>query len=91
MDAYFSMRLLTPNGILLFDDSAHAQPLKVVRFLRTNMRGCLREIDLTPYSDRNPFVYRVARMLQRVQLTAFRRIGDTERSWDEWEKPLRSF
>jgi predicted O-methyltransferase YrrM len=91
VDAYFSMRLLTPNGILLFDDSAHAQPLKVVRFLRANMRGCLREIDLTRYSDRHPFVYRVARMLERVQLTAFRRIGETERSWEEWGNPLRSF
>lgn len=91
VDAYFSLRLLNANAVMLFDDSACNQVLKVVRFLRTNMRSCLVEVNLSGYRTGNPYVYRIAKILDRVQLTAFRRAGPTERAWEEWQTPLRRF
>ena len=90
VDAYFSLRLLNSNGVMLFDDLASSQVLKVVRFLRANMGDCLLEVDLSKYRE-DKYRYQLARLLGRVQLTAFRRVGPTERAWQQWEKPLRRF
>jgi hypothetical protein len=89
VDSYFVMRLLTYDGLVLFDDSSNAHVGKVIRFLRTNLRVALKEVDLSflrPRSER--ISYRVARYFEKVQLTAFRRVGNVERNWDA---PFRSF
>jgi len=90
VDAYFVTRLLTEGGVVAFDDSTNPHVHKVLQFLRTNCRAGLEEIDLAPYrADRGKTLrYRVARMLGKVQMTAFRRIGKTDRPWNA---PFHSF
>lgn len=84
VDAYFVARLLTEGGVVVFDDSTNRHVAKVLRFLRTNWRGGLKELDLAPYRGpgRRTDLYRIARALGRVQLTAFQRVGRVEREWD---------
>jgi predicted O-methyltransferase YrrM len=91
VDAYFSLHSLNDGGVMLFDDSTANHVLKVVRFVRNNMRSCLVEVDLSAYRDDSPYRYRIARALGRLQLTAFRRVGPKERDWREWMTPLRRF
>jgi hypothetical protein len=62
---------------------------KVVRFVRRNQAYCLTEVDLTPHRGNAGFKYRAARMLRRLQLTAFRRTGNP--NLDEWRVPLVDF
>lgn len=82
LDAFFSIRLLTDGGVVLFDDSSNSHVAKVVRFLRTNGEG-LVEYDLSQWRKiRKPLKYAVARCLGKIQLTAFQRTGDVERNWD---------
>ena len=84
VDAYFVTRLLTDDGVVAFDDSSDPHVRKVLKFLRTNCRMSLKEIDLGPYrADRGTTLrYRAARMLGKVQMTAFRRIGQIDRDWN---------
>jgi cephalosporin hydroxylase len=83
VDAYYVARLLAPGGVVLFDDSSNPHVAKVLRFLHTNLRGGLEELDLSfAKRQQDRFKYRLARMAGRVQLTAFRRIGNVERAWD---------
>jgi Methyltransferase domain len=83
VDAYFITRLLNEGGIVAFDDSGNPHIAKVLQFLRTSSREALGELDLSNYREmRGPFTYRVARYFGRVQMTAFRRIGNVERAWD---------
>jgi hypothetical protein len=42
----------------------------------------LEELDLSSYRKKSKFTYRVARYLGKVQLTAFRRVGNVARAWD---------
>jgi len=84
VDAYFVLRLLSPGGLVAFDDSANRHVAKVLRFLRTNLRGLVEEVDLGRYRPvgGNGIAYALAKRLHKVQLTAFRRVGPAERKWD---------
>jgi hypothetical protein len=84
VDSFFSMRLLGASGVLVFDDSANTHVRKVLRFIRSNLAGSLEEVDLAPCRlDRGISVrYRFARRLGRVQMTAFRRVGNVVRNWN---------
>jgi len=86
VDAYFVIRLLTTGGIVLFDDSSNPHILKVLQFLRTSITG-LEELRLSHYKHHR-LIHGVARRLGKVNLTAFRRIGDVERAWDSEFRPL---
>jgi hypothetical protein len=93
VDAYFVIRLLIKGGVVAFDDSSNPHIAKVLRFLRTSVPPkALEELDLSHYRGKQDqfscFSYRVARYFRKVQLTAFRRIGDVERAWDA---PFHSF
>ena len=83
VDAYFATRLLAEGGVIAFDDSSNPHIAKVLRFLRTNLHGALEELDLSGYREkRGRVTYRVARYFKKVQMTAFRRVGNVERAWD---------
>jgi predicted O-methyltransferase YrrM len=83
VDSYFVTRLLIEGGLVLFDDSSNAHVRKVIRFLRTNLRLALTELDLSLFRNRSERIpYRVARYFEKVQLTAFRRVGNVERNWN---------
>jgi cephalosporin hydroxylase len=87
VDAYFVIRLLTEGGVVLFDDSSNSHIAKVLRFLRSSIRGGLEELKLS-HCNRHRFIYSVARRLGKVNLTAFRRIGRVERAWDSAFHPF---
>jgi predicted O-methyltransferase YrrM len=83
VDAYFVIRLLSERGVVAFDDSSNPHVAKVIRFLRTNARGALEELDLSRYRENRAYIiHRAARFFGRVQLTAFRRVGSVGREWD---------
>ena len=83
VDAYFSIRLLSRDGIVLFDDSGDAHVAKVLKFLRTNWAPIVSEVDLASYrTDGGSLRYRIARQLGRTQLCAFRLIAPPPRAWD---------
>lgn len=83
VDAYFCVRLLTVGGVVAFDDSSDPHVAKVLRFLRNNLSSGLRELDISPYRPGgSSWRYRLAKMLDRTQLTVFERIGCVEREWD---------
>lgn len=84
LDAYFSLRLLTPSGIVAFDDACDPHVAKVLKFLRRNFSDFIEEIDLSSHRlDRGQsFRYRIAKMLGRTQMRAFRVTGHPERKWD---------
>jgi|SRR5579862_545473 len=75
VDAYFSARLLSNGGYLLFDDSSNRHVAKVLAFIDKNVPSLERAPDRT-------LRQRIARLLKKRQLTVYRRQGVIERSWD---------
>jgi predicted O-methyltransferase YrrM len=90
IDMFYSMRLLRTGGIMLLDDSTLPDIQKIVNFVRRNFKGKFEELDLTPL--RNPKAtglrYKVAKLINRVQLTGFVKRNDPERPFDA---PLINF
>ena len=84
VDFYFVGRLLSQKGVVLFDDSSLPHVQKVLRFIRNSLRASFVELDLAKYrpDGGKALRYRVARMLGKQQLTAFRRVGSPTRAWD---------
>jgi hypothetical protein len=83
VDAYFALRLLAPQGVVVFDDAPTDAVSSVLRFIEINFSTWATEMDLTPFRSKNSSMvkYAIAKTLGRVQQRAFRRIGD-EPSWD---------
>jgi len=90
VDAYYTVQLLSEQGVVAFDDCSDPHVLKVIHFLRRNRQDSLKELDLSPHRDDQgkSLKYLVAKKLGRTQMTAFRRIGPPVRPWDA---PLRDF
>ena len=84
VDVHYCAQLLEMGGIMLLDDSTHPDIAKVARFVRRNMQGVLDKVDLSPYRADNgkSLRYIVAQKLDRVQLTAFRKVDAGRRHWD---------
>ncbi len=84
VDAYFGSRLLAEQGIIAFDDCRDLHVLKVIKFIRTNLKSSLQELDLSPFrADKGKSLkYRLARLAGQVQMNAFQRVGDFPRSWN---------
>ena len=80
VDAYFAIRLLADEGIVLFDDSTDPHVAKVIRFLARNGNGLTR-FDLSVYRQ-NGLLHNIASHLGKAQLTGFQRTGETIRKWD---------
>lgn len=88
VDAYFSSRLLAVGGVMMFDDSTDPQVAKALSYLCAHYRGWIDEFDLSSYrADGGSLRYRVGRQLGKVQLRAFRCLGEDTRP----SKPLRRF
>ena len=89
VDAYFSARLLSDDGVMLFDDCTDPHVAKVLNFLTTNWHGVVAEFDLSPYRpDGQSMRYKLAKQLGKTQLRAFRRSAPLPRAWDA---PFRDF
>ncbi len=80
IDAYYGARLLEPDGVIAFDDCSDPHVAKVLRFIRNNVPG-LQEININR-GRRNELIYLTARHLCKVQMTAFRLVGELARPPD---------
>lgn len=90
IDAYYSFRLVSKDGIVLFDDCQNVHVRKVIRFIRRNMGELFEEIDIGPLREDGgrAVKYRIARLLGHVQTVGFRRTDACARRWDS---PLKGF
>lgn len=90
VDLYFVSRLLSDGGVVAFDDSTLPSVRKVLQFVRKNFRASFAELDLSSHrlDQGKPLKYRLARLLGKVQMTAFRRIGPP---LHEWNAPFVDF
>jgi len=90
IDAYYTSRLLSEGGVVAFDDCRDAHVAKVMQFIRRNHSDALEELDLSPFrADQGKSVkYRVARLMGKTQMRAFRRVGTLSRPYNA---PLHNF
>jgi len=72
IDFYYSARLLTEGGVILFDDCANPSVRKVIQFIQANCNAIFVELDLRPFRKDQTWRYTVARYAGRQQLTGFR-------------------
>jgi hypothetical protein len=84
VDWFLVARILSANGIVLFDDCADPHVRKALRFIQRNMNGVFAEIDLFPFrqSSGGRLQYKIAKILGKVQLRAFKLNADAERGWN---------
>lgn len=81
-DFYFVRCVMPVGGYVLFDDSAHSEVAKVVRFIRKNLGGTFEPIPISRYrgpSRIRRLKYALAEALYKTQLAIFRKIKDGER------------
>ena len=66
------------------DDSSLADDAKVVRFIRRNLQDSFPKVNLTQYrtSGSIGLRHKVAKLLNRTQLTGFQRRGNPTRTWN---------
>ena len=89
VDFYFIARLLSPGGVVFFDDSSDAHVKKVLAFINANMSHCLEPHDISRFRDNGADLrYKAAKVLGKRQLTAYRKIGDAHRKWNS---PMAKF
>src|SRR5262249_13052347 len=90
IDAYYCFRLVSKNGVVIFDDCRAVHVKKVIQFVRRNMGELFEEIDISPFrQDQGRSIkYKLARALGQVQVVGFKRIGASARAWDA---PLMQF
>jgi hypothetical protein len=84
-DFYFSDKLLSPGGIVLFDDNADPHIHKVIRFIKTNFKSFYKELNLNQYVNRTGFdmlKYKAASYIGKNQLVGFTKISDSQRPWN---------
>jgi predicted O-methyltransferase YrrM len=84
IDAYYSARLLEENGVMVFDDCRDPHVKKVVKFIRSNLKSSLQELDLSPFraDGGKSLVYRAAKAAGQTQLTAFQKGGELTRPYN---------
>jgi hypothetical protein len=82
VDFYFICDLLTPDGIVVFDDCCDKHVAKVMRFIQRNYSDILREIDLGEFVGPIPLRKRIARLCGYRQARGFRKTSIRRRKWD---------
>jgi hypothetical protein len=81
MDFVFCHELLNVGGMILFDDSTDSQVAKVLRFIESNYDEIYR-IEVRAIGNRKERLKRrLARMLHKNQLTAYRKLRDGRQNW----------
>lgn len=84
IDFYYVARLLRDRGIVAFDDCADPHVAKVIAFITRNLTAAFKEVDLGQFrlDGGRSLRYKAAKLLGKIQLRAFQKIGPAERSWD---------
>ncbi len=81
IDFVFCHELLNVGGMILFDDSTDSQVAKVLRFIESNYDEIYR-IEVRAIGNRKERLKRrLARMLHKNQLTAYRKLRDGRQNW----------
>jgi predicted O-methyltransferase YrrM len=81
IDFVFCHEILNIGGVILFDDSTDSQVAKVLRFIESNYDKIYHVMDLTRGSRSERLKRRLACMLHKNQLTAFRKVRDGRQNW----------
>ncbi len=84
IDLYFISRLLNQSGVVPFDDCSDTHVAKVLSFVRSNMIDSFEEMNLGPYrfGGGRSLRYQLGRAFGKLQMCAFRKIGDVQRRWN---------
>ncbi|QIF04326.1 class I SAM-dependent methyltransferase [Roseimicrobium sp. ORNL1] len=84
VDLYFAIRLLSDGGIVALDDCTDPHVKKVIKFIERNGQVSLEPFDLSPFREDKGLTprYRVAKLLGKTQMRAFRKIGPNDRPWN---------
>jgi predicted O-methyltransferase YrrM len=85
LDFYYIRHLLDLGGIVLFDDCSRRGVGQVISIIRNELVS-FKELDLAPFrSERNPWRYRIGRMLNRVQCLGFQKVADADEDERQWK------
>jgi predicted O-methyltransferase YrrM len=88
VDFVFCHELLNVGGMILFDDSTDSQVAKVLRFIESNYDEIYRPEPLLRGTQKERLKRRLARLLHKNQLTAYRKLRNGRQNWG---KPLKKF
>ena len=88
IDFTFCHEVLNVGGMILFDDSTDSQVAKVLRFIESNYDQIYQPMALLRGSRKERLKRRLACLLHKNQLTAFRKVRDGRQNWG---KPLNKF
>jgi predicted O-methyltransferase YrrM len=88
IDFVFCHELLNVGGLILFDDSTDSQVAKVLRFIEANYDQVYNPEALLYGNRKERVKRRLAVMLHKNQLTAYRKLRDGRKNWGQ---PLKKF
>jgi predicted O-methyltransferase YrrM len=83
IDFVFCHELLHVGGLILFDDSTDSQVAKVLKFIESNYNEIYRPEALLNGNQRERLKRRLALMLDKNQLTAYRKLRDGRQNWGQ--------
>jgi predicted O-methyltransferase YrrM len=81
VDFFFSCRLLSHGGVILFDDCTDKHVKKVIRFINANFSRVLQREKISDFSGKS-LKSRIGNALGIRQLVAYRKIAEPPRRWD---------
>ncbi len=83
IDLYYSVLLVKVGGVVLFDDCCDAHVAKVIKFIKTNFREFLSEIDYGGLEDpEKSLKKKIGNFVGYRQIRGFRKISDPPRNWN---------
>lgn len=90
LDFVYTHELLKVGGLMLFDDSSNSHVRKVLDFIEANYSAIYERVPLYRYREtfKQRLKIRVASVLHKNQLTAYRKLRDGRQNWG---KPLAKF
>jgi len=81
IDFVFCHEMLNIGGVILFDDSTDSHVAKVLRFIQSNYDQIYHPVFLLRGNRKEQLKRRLACMLHKNQLTAFRKVRDGRQNW----------
>lgn len=83
IDVLYGLRLLDIGGVIALDDSTWPDVRKTIRFFEKNFGNFVERLDIGDYRPRETvdLKFRLAQLLGRNQMTAFRLIADPVRHY----------
>ncbi|BAY07247.1 class I SAM-dependent methyltransferase [Calothrix sp. NIES-2098] len=83
IDFFYSNKLLSEKGVIMFDDSSDPHIRKVLKFIDSNFAFSYKKLDLSYlYTGWNKFKYNFGVKIQKTQLTVYQKTGKTVRPWN---------